>query len=135
MKTLLIALIASLSLACAATENTLPAKDPAPTTLEAAVAKREKGLKETYLLLENAAKKFEKDNNVAELAKSLKFYADIFKYDQNHYIVEMFAPIYRNQKIKNKLHEALSESLSLSDREEFIKRLKMSIREETEGNG
>lgn len=132
MKFLVIALLATFfSLSCATADEAVKPK----ATLEAAVAKKEQGLKEVYLHLEQAAKDFEKGPNPKKLAQSLKHYAEIFKYDRNYFIVEMFVPIYQNPKLKTKLHEALIEALPLTDREEFLERIGLAIKAETEGNG
>ncbi len=132
MKYLVIALLTSLTLSCATSTEVGTNQG---TTLEAAVAKKEQGLKEAYLQLEKAAKDFAKDPDPKKLVQSLKHYSEIFKYDRNYFIVEMFVPIYQNPKLKMKLHEALTQALPFSDREEFLKRIGLAIKEESEGNG
>lgn len=103
--------------------------------LKSAVGKKRSALKDTYLKLELSAKSFALQPEPKELAKALKFYHEIFKFDPDYFIVEMFAPIYNDLALRPKLMEALVEGLSSEDRQEFLKRLKMVISEKEEGNG
>lgn len=103
--------------------------------LEKAVAKKEAGLKETYLKIQAAVESFKVKQDPKELAKTLRFYHDIFKFDKNHFIVEMFSSVYRDAHLRPKLMEALTEGLSADDRRIFLERLSMAVKEEDQGNG
>lgn len=132
MKALIIMALLFTSLSCSSSEAS---GNNHLVLLEQATAKKRAGLKDIYLQLEAAAQKFSQDKNVTDLSRALKFYSEIFKFDKNFDIVEMFAPIYQNNDLKGPFQEALSTGLNLSDRQEFMSRLMTVIKTEKEGNG
>lgn len=134
MKALILITLLFTSLSCSSTEASGSSSNHL-VLLEQAMTKKRAGLKEIYLQLEAAAQKFSQDKNATELARALKFYGEIFKFDKNFDIVEMFVPVYQNSALKGPFQEALSIGLELDDRKEFMSRLMTVIKTEKEGNG
>jgi hypothetical protein len=83
--------------------------------------------------LRKSVKHYEKSRDKVFLVKLIKNYKDIFEVSNQHYIVEMFFPLYK--KDKKKFEKLLDEALSQKTKAEFLERMKVVAREENGGNG
>lgn len=107
--------------------------DMITTELATTVAQEDDGLFRTYQLMQKVVSYYLETRDQDSLAQALSFYKSIFKYDLNHFIVEMYLPILRQDK-KGLILALEKSSLAIEDRKEFLRRIESARREHDEGN-
>jgi len=84
-------------------------------------------------ILRKSVMHYQKSRDKKFLTQALKSYAIILKKNNQHYIVEMFFPLYK--KDKKAFGKFLDQALSQKDKIEFLSRMEIVAREEQSGNG